>query len=164
MLIFLILIQSLQPPNPNSSNEYLLAYNYIIENDAAQSQIKDTFKSVLKKKELKRKSYCIDTFAYSLTINGFSEIKDSMIRSEIRKIDSGEVSNTITKFSSCNCRKTTFNMEFSVLNKGYMTVEIASRKFNPLGGSAFGPSIKFLFKFVSDKEIDNVIYQSYING
>jgi hypothetical protein len=148
----------------DTNTQYQSAYNYIATNTEVQREVMQTFRKALRKKEMKNWKFCIDTFAYALTISGFSEIQDKEKRAQIRKIDHGIVPHEIAKKSQCNCSETPYNMIFSILNGNFLTVEIASRKFNPLGGAAFGPSIKFLFEYHHDSSIKSITTQTYMNG
>jgi hypothetical protein len=166
MVIYLIttLISFTSIEKIDTSDHYQSAYYYVTENSDARNKIILAFKGVLKKREIKQWTFCIDSFAYALTITGFNMIKDQALRSQIRKIDYGTVPINVTNKSKCECLDTPFNMTFSVLNGNFLTVEVSARKLNPLGGSAFGPSLKFLFENFDDGSIKTVLSQNYTNG
>jgi len=141
---------------------YQSAYNHLTNDPSVVKILNDTFRKSLKKREIKSLSFCIDTFAYNLNANGFSEIDRDP--KSIRTADYGSVPSGLLKRSKCSCDDVTYNLEASILNERYLTLEVSSRKFNPEGGAAFGPSVKFLFLFDNSCNIESVWHQSYMNG
>ena len=112
---------------------YLSAYKYITTEDSVTKEIESVFKTVQKIEGRKDIMYCIDSIAQPLTISGFGELRDSILRSKIRHIDLNEIPDKLMAFSMCKHEKVNYNLTISVLNYIYLTPEISARFFNPIG-------------------------------
>lgn len=150
---------------PKSELEkYSIAYTYIISTDSVIYQINQAFKNVKRKEKENVGNYCISDRLQPLVLTGFSSLKHSDLKQELRIIDFKDLPVAISQFSKCMEKETKYNMSFSVVHENALVVDISLKIFNPLGGSSLGPSIKFLLMFDDRNVIREVYHQTFISG